>query len=154
MSPDALAHPANAGLRRRYEPMNLRPDLPPITTPDQVQQPHYTLGTHPDLVSRLWEELQAGLPEDCRAVFLGVPVLIHPRTGVVFGLASGTHTYALRLPPPEYAAALQAGAVRIRHYPVGQPSFDLQDLGPDWLFCAWYKDEAAWCLAAHDYAGR
>ncbi len=134
--------------------MNLRPDLQRIARPDQVEHPHYTLGLHPDLLARLWEELQAGLPEDCRAVFLGVPVLMHPRTGVVFGLAAGTHTYALRLPPREYAAALQAGAVRIRHYPVRQPSFDLEDIGSGWLFCEWYEDEAAWCLGAYEYAGR
>ena len=154
MNPSAPDLPANAGLRRRLEPLNRRPDLPRLATPDQVAQPHYTLGTHPDLLARLWEEMQAALPTDCRAVFFGLPVLMHPDTGVVFGLAMGTHTYALRLPPREHAAALQAGADRIRHYPGNAPSIDLADIGPEWLFCRWYPDERAWCLAAYGHAGR
>jgi len=60
---------------------------------------------------------------------------MHPATGIVFGYAGGTHTYALRLPERERAEAIRAGATRIKHYPGVQRSFDLDDFGPEWVFC-------------------
>ena len=72
--------------------------MPPLASPDAFVRPHETLGTHPDLVGRLWDELPAELPVDCRVVFYGMPALMHPTTGIVLGFAGGTHTYALRLP--------------------------------------------------------
>ncbi len=83
----------------------------------------------------------------------GAPVLMHPGSGVVFGFAGGTHTYALRLPAAERAAAMLAGATRIAHYSGGQPSFDLDEIGPEWVFCKWSPGEEAWCLAAFKFAG-
>src|SRR5205809_385038 len=106
MKSACVDHPANAGLRKHLEP-RLRPAFPPFTLPDQVERPYDSLGCHPDLVARLWDELGKKLPEDCRAIFFGTPVLIHPTTGVVFAFASGTHTYAFRLPEPERDAALE-----------------------------------------------
>src|SRR3989304_2688537 len=96
-----LDHPANGGLRRRLEPWHQQPNMSPLTSPDQVVRPYETLGTHPDLVARLWDELQSKLPVDCRVIFCGTPALVHPTTGIVFAFAGGTHTYALRLPEPE-----------------------------------------------------
>jgi hypothetical protein len=126
--------------------------MAPITSPDQVVRPYESLGTHPDLVARLWDELQSKLPVDCRVIFYGTPVLMHPTTGIVFAFAGGTHTYALRLPEPERAQAIYAGATRVKHYPGRQPSFDLDDIGPAWVFCSWFPNEEAWCLAAFEYA--
>ncbi len=145
-------HPANAGLRQHFEPTHLKPGLPRIATPDQVVRPYDSLGTHPDLVARLWDELPSQLPVDCRAVYCGVPALRHPQTGIVFGFAGGTHTYALRLPLTQFAAALAAGAKRIAQYPVRQPSFDLDTIGPEWVFGSWLKGEKEWCLAAYEHA--
>lgn len=147
-----LDHPANAGLRRYREPRHQRSDVAPLAFPDEVQHPHYTLGTHPDLVARLWDELGKVLPVDCRAIFYGGPALIRPDTGIVFGFAGGTHTYALRLPPTERLEALRLGAARVAHYP-HQPSFDLNQIGEGWVFCRWFKPEEAWCLAAYTFAG-
>jgi len=127
--------------------------MPALTFPELVADPHYTLGTHPDLVERLWDELGKALPEDCRAVFFGGPALVHPGTGIVFGFAGGTHTYALRLPDAERAAAIALGATRIKHYP-GAPSLDLASIGEAWVFCGWYRGEDAWVRAAYDLAGR
>lgn len=92
MNPAALDHPANAGRRRRFGSRELRQGLLPLALPDQIEQPYMALGTHPDLVARLWDELQAQLPTDCRAVVYGTPALMHPTTGIVFGFANGTHT--------------------------------------------------------------
>jgi hypothetical protein len=126
--------------------------MAPLATPDQVVRPYESLGTHPDLVARLWDELQSALPLDCRVIFYGVPALMHPTTGIVFGFAGGTHTYALRLPGAIRAEAIVAGATRIKHYPVRQPSFDLDEIGPEWVFCGWFPGEDAWCLSAFEYA--
>jgi hypothetical protein len=64
-----------------------------------------TLGAHPDLLARLWDELGGALPVDCRWIVFGTPVLVHPKTGMLFGFGGGTHTYAFRLPPRERDAA-------------------------------------------------
>jgi GNAT superfamily N-acetyltransferase len=147
-----LGNPANAGLRR-YRESTLRPGMAAVTSPEAVARPYDTLGTHPDLVARLWDELGAALPVDCRAIFYGAPALIHPVTGTVFGFAGGTHTYALRLPGAERLRALQLGAARVTHYPSGA-SLDLDEIGEEWMFCRWYRDEEAWCRAAYEHAGR
>ena len=152
--PERINHPANAGLRRHFEPSFQRPNLAPLAGPDAVARPYEALGSHPDLVARLWDELQRALPVDCRVIFYGIPALMHPTSGVVFGFAGGTHTYALRLPEPVRTEAIGLGATRIKHYPVRQPSFDLADVGPEWVFCGWFTNEEAWCLAAFEYAAQ
>lgn len=153
MDTSPLDHPANAGLRRRHEPWHAPEKIPALAHPDEIARPYESLGTHPDLVARLWGELPSKLPVDCRRVFYGLPVLMHPDTGIVFGFAGGTHTYALRLPETTRAEAIRAGAVRIKHYPAGQPSFDLDDIGQEWVFCEWLPGEEAWCHAAYGHAG-
>ena len=145
--------PANAGLRRYREPRHQKSGLAAVAFPETVERPYDTLGTHPDLVARLWDELGKVLPVDCRAIFSGCPALIHPETGIVFGFAGGTHTYALRLPEAERLRALQVGVPRVKHHP-DQPPLDLNHIGPEWVFCGWYRDEEAWCRAAYDYASR
>jgi hypothetical protein len=145
-------HPANAGLRRYLEP-RMRAGFPPVASPDEVERPYETLGTHPDLVSRLWVELGRTLPEDCRGVFFGAPALIHPESGIVFAFAGGTHTYAFRLPEVERNTALEAGASRVMRYP-GGASVDLNDVGEEWIFGWFYSTEESWCRAAFDHASR
>jgi hypothetical protein len=146
-----INNPANAGLRRYFEPRFQQKGVSCLASPEDVSHPYYTLGTHPDLVARLWDELGNILPADCRAAFFGNPALIHPETGIVFGFAGGTHTYSLRLPAAQRLQATGIGAKRVKHYP-GQPSFDLDQIGEEWVFCGWFKDEEAWCRAAYEYA--
>lgn len=113
-----------------------------MTAPADVVDPYYRLGTHPDLVARLWDELGGVLPVDCRGVFYGTPALIRPDTGIVFGYAGGTHNYALRLPPPKREEAMREGATPAR-----------EGLGPEWVAGGWRAGEAGWCLAAYHFAG-
>ena len=143
-------HPANAALARYFAARG-RPEQSAVAKPEDVQDPYYSLGTHPDLVARLWEELGKALSVDCRAVFYGTPALIHPTTGVVFAFAGGTHTYALRLPEPEREEALRAGAQRIMTYPKS-PALDVSQFGDEWVLCRWFADEDAWCRAAFELA--
>ena len=145
-----LSHPANAGLLAYLGPRAGK-DAPASQSPDSVSDPYYTLGTHPDLVEWLWETLSGKIPRACRWVVYRTPALVHPETGVIFGWAGGTHTYALRLPPALFAEAVRAGAKRVYRYPGGHV-IDLESIGPGWVFGDWNKPEADWCLAAYEYA--
>lgn len=129
-----------------------RPEFPAVARPDEFVRPYEQLGTHPDLVVRLWDELTVLLPGDCRFVLFGRPVLLHPESEVAFGLALGTQAYALRLPEVVLAEAIAAGASRVHRYP-GRSPFDLDVIGPEWMFCNWHRDEDRWCLAAYELAG-
>src|SRR5690242_2412503 len=73
---------------------------PPPLSQDvaEVSNPYYGLGTHPDLLARLWE-LDETLPQRCRWVFWGKPSLVHPVTGVVFAVGFGTIGCVMRQSP-------------------------------------------------------
>ena len=147
MTPEAA--PANALLlryfRNRSKQYNYR-------VPTEVH------GTHPDLVMRLWDELGKQLPEDCHAVVYGSPVLIRPSSGIIFAFAGGTHTYAFRLPPDIREIAMKAGATRVYHYraypelKMEASTFDLADIGDEWVFGGWLNGEDDWIKAAYDFA--
>jgi hypothetical protein len=128
--------------------------------PEDVDDPYLTLGAHPELVERLWDELPKNLPQDCRWVVYGTPALVHPSTGIIFGFGGGTHTYALRLPPAVIGTARGAGATTVHSYPaypelgIAASNLDLADIGPQWVFGHWHQDELRWCLAAYEYAGK
>jgi len=150
MELEDLRQPANAALCLYLEGRG-RTNLPPLARPDEVPRPYDTLGTHPDLVARLWDELAASLPTDCRFVVFGTPALVRPDSGIVFGFAGGTHTYALRLPDDVRRDALAAGAKRVMTYPRQAP-FDLDAIGPEWVFGAWLRGEDLWGRAAYEFA--
>jgi hypothetical protein len=152
----SLDQPANAGVLGSLRQSSwgrawLAAGQPPSAAPAVVPAPYYQLGTHPDLVARLWAGLGAQLPEDCRRVVYGRPALVHPRTGVVFAFAVGTGPYALRLPEPERRAALGAGAARVHVYADGT-RLALDDVGAEWVFGRWLAGEERWCLAAYRFA--
>jgi hypothetical protein len=128
------------------------PDLPVIARPEQIIRPYDQLGTHPDLVARLWDELGGVLPEDCRYVVYGRPALVHPGSGIIFAFAGGTHTYGLRLPEALAEEAIRAGASRFIRYP-DQTSFDVTGFGPGWILGNWLRQEPTWCRSAYDHAG-
>ena len=125
-------------------------DMLPDQSLDSVADPHFGLGTHPDLIERLWK-LNASLPEDCRWVVYGKPALVHPKAGIVFGFATGTLGYVLRLSEPHRAEADRLGA-KVRVELRGRDAFDLSLAGPEWRFGKWFDQEAAWCRAAYDRA--
>ena len=140
---------ANAGLLRYFQ--------------RRAKQYHYFVvsepkGTHPDLVERLWDELGKLLPDDCHAVVYGSPVLLRKSSGIIFAFAGGTHTYAFRLPPDVREAAIKAGATRVYHYraypelKIEASTFDLADVGDEWVFGGWLKGEEDWIKAAYDFA--
>jgi len=69
----------------------IRPDPPMSESLDEVADPRYGLGSHPDIID--------ALPQRCRWVFWGGPALVHPATGVVFARGFGTIGYVMRLLP-------------------------------------------------------
>ena len=158
-------HPANVGILAYLESqdrlLNSASEARhiPSCTPASVKQPYMKLGCHPDLVTRLWDELTVKLPIKCQWIVYGTPVLVNPSSGVIFAFGGGTHTYAFRLPPKEQQEAIQAGAKRVYQYPAN-PSLkakasmlDLDIIGKEWVFGFWLKGEEDWCLAAYDFAG-
>ena len=108
------------------------------------------LGTHPDLIERLFL-LNRLLDEDCRWTIHRRLALVHPRSGIAFAFAFGTIGYALRLPPPELAAAVAAGAGPLPKS--GDPTHDIAALGPGWVYGVWHPDEPGWCHAGYKAAG-
>jgi hypothetical protein len=121
--------------------------------PASVQDPYYSLGSHPDVVERVWDVLGKSLPEDCRWVVRGTPALVHPRTGVVFALALGTR-YALRLTEDTLGQALLAGAPTEVQWTSGGELNAPSDLGEEWVLGSWLKGEMEWCQKAFEEYGK
>jgi len=146
-----FGHPANAGilrhLKRNWD--GSRPEH--LSRPPDVRD-LYGLGTHPDLVDRLWKGITSKLPEDCAWVVCARPTLVHSVSGIIFGFAIGTHAYALRLPESMRKQAEIISPKRVFQYPDGD--VDLDEIGVEWIFGGWLKGEEDWCLAAWEWAGK
>jgi hypothetical protein len=115
---------------------------------DAVADPYYRCGCHPDIVERLWNQLGAALPADCRCIVHGTPALAHPGTGVIIGVGIGTQ-YGLRVPAPLVRQAVQAGAMKSTRWSGGATMAIDAELGEDWVFGAWLAAESGWCDAAY-----
>ena len=145
---------ANAPVLRFLEARARQFNFPPQPVEIQPASMPRPFGTHPDLSERLWLGITRRLPIDCRWVVHGTPVLVRPSSGVIFGMAFGTSTYALRLPPDERARALASGAKRSYTYTANEAmkvrelTIDLSDIGEEWVFGGWLPAEEEWCLAA------
>jgi hypothetical protein len=171
-----FTHPANAALVSYLRQRGHGRRAPPDCSPETLGNLYFNLGTHPDIVERLWHELGGRLPP-CAWVVYGTPVLVHLAIGVLFAFAQGTGPYALRLPPKERAKALAAarrkaeqhaeehglqGAARERYLAIQSGRvweyvdgevLDLNDISEEWVFGRWLGREAAWCKSAFDFAG-
>ena len=61
--------------------------------PGRDRDPYLEAGHHPDMVECVGDGLRANLPESCRVLGLGNPVLAHLRVGAVLALPRNTaHT--------------------------------------------------------------
>ena len=120
--------------------------------PSETDDPYYELGTHPDLVEVLWDKLTANIPIDTRWVIHGRPVLVHPETSTIFAFATGTHTYAFRIPFELRQKAKAAHASQQYKYPDGSV-LDLTKYDADWVFGRIIDDEEELCLTAFQSAG-
>jgi hypothetical protein len=129
------------------------PPVPASESPQSVNP--MGLGTHPDIVERLWK-IGRSLPTDCAWVALRRPVLAHAATGIIFGLGVGTLGYALRL-PPELAGEAEASGAQQARSGLGvkkDETYSLTDYGPDWWFGRWHEDEdRRWSQGAYVHFG-
>jgi len=107
------------------------------------------LGTHPDVVDRLWDALNAALPSDCRWLVFDSPALVHPESGVILAAAVGTQ-YALGLVASDAAMAVEAGAELVHHFRTVDTTLDLPaTFGPGWVFGRFDDREPGWLLASY-----
>ena len=121
-----------------------RPPPPLSQSLDQVADPFYGLGTHPDIVDQLWQ-IDHSLPQSCRWVVWGNPALVHPITGVIFAVGFGTIGIVVRLPPD------QRGSASARRPTNPGQHNDISSAGPEWRFLN--SAQADLCRAAYDFAG-
>jgi hypothetical protein len=122
-------------------------ELPALST-GRPRDPYMEQGCHPDIVVRVWDELGAALPRDCRAQANGIPVLAHPDSDRIFAAARGT-AYALWLTPEDFAAAAEAGAATVMTWSGGSTTDLAQRAGPGWIWGRWYQPEPQWVHAAY-----
>jgi hypothetical protein len=108
----------------------------------------FHLGTHPDIVERLWDVLSRGLPADTRRLVFDGPALVHP-SGVLLAAGVGTQ-YVLRLLEPDRALAIQAGAEVVHHFRTVDTTLDLAaTFGPEWVFGRFDEREPGWLLDSY-----
>jgi hypothetical protein len=138
-------HPANVTLLRTMRAGN--PDAKPIRTPDEVPDPYFECGAHPDIVEHVWERIGTRLPKEARCLLFGTPALVQPTSGVVLVICMGT-AYFLRVPSARRGDALAAGSLQS----IGWNPHDVRDLekdyGEDWFVGGSEGDEVTWCTEA------
>jgi hypothetical protein len=139
------SHPLNQKLMSRKK----MPGVPAIGPPDAHPDPYMQLGSHPDVVQRVWDDLGGALPVDCRAIVYGTPGLVQPHSGVVLAMAYGT-AYAIRVPTQLIAAAYKAGCKAEQSWTPGGKTIIEEEFGCGWVFGAWVEEESKWLLAAYD----
>ena len=115
-----------------------------IASPHSVADPYQVQGSHPDIVQRVWDELGAGLPVECRCLVYGTPALVQDRSGVIIAICNGTQ-YNLRLTTDDLLEACAKGASTRTRWSDGTEMDSTADLGSNWIFGGWFKDEERWC---------
>lgn len=126
------SHPANAGVVAELR----RPGRPVARLePPAGVDPFMDLGCHPDTVSRVWTTIGERLPAVSRCLLYDTPALVHPRTGVALGFASGM-TCFFRVPP------------RRLRLVAAQRIDSAEHLGDDWVEDPGGDAMITWCREA------
>jgi hypothetical protein len=146
----SIEHPANVRVIAHLSAR--RAQAPLLAEPDSVELPYYHLGSHPDIVERVWDELAAPFPQEARKIVCGTPGLVHPDSGAIFALAYGTR-YVLRLPGGLAEEAVRAGAPTLMRWSGGEETNAREALGEGWVFGAWLNREPEWLQQAYDIVG-
>jgi len=122
-----------------------------FAAPESAADPYLGLGSHPDVVARLWDQLGSSLPADCRGIVCGTPALVHARSGTILAFALGTQ-YALRLPDGRVAEAERLGLQTVTRWAGGSTTGARSEFGPGWTFGRYRPEEAVWLREAFDLA--
>ena len=117
---------------------------PIISAWDSVADPYIHQGSHPDIVSFVWNKIGSALPEDSRCLVYGTPALAHPTTGIILAFCNGT-SYCIRLSEELLEEALKSGATTYQKWSSGGDMDTLRDLGPNWVFGSFSDNEIEWC---------
>jgi hypothetical protein len=147
----SLGDPRNAGVVRHLEVRNELKFPPCMRCVECPRDPYWNLGSHPDIVQHLWNELSSALPSDCRCIVFGTPALVAPMSGIVLAHAFGTK-YVLRLSRDSMNEALGGGAESSVTWAGGQVTDLKREYGDDWVFGGWLKQEPAWLLGVYRLA--
>jgi len=130
----------------------VRADPPLSQSLDEVPDPWFGLGTHPDIIEVVWK-LDGSLPNRCRWVLWGYPALVHPETGIVFAVGFGTigiilrlSLDALRAADPQVVSAIKRGNFA--------RTYDIASAGPEWRFISPGPAAITMCREAYDFAGK
>jgi hypothetical protein len=143
-----IAHPENANVLRYLS--RGKPTAAAHAPWDSVEDAYYGCGCHPEIVERVWDQIGAALPSDCRCLVHGTPALVHPKARVILAIGIGTK-YGLRLPGTLATEATKMGAKTYTVWSLGLGDMDIRrDLGEDWVFGAWLADELSWCRRVYE----
>ena len=122
----------------------------PVLLPcDGLPDPYLQCGCHPDVVGRLWDQIGAALPADCRSLVYGNLALVHPASGVILAVGSGT-TYILRIPSWLISDVIGSGAKVGMEFIAGQEINLQQILGEGWVWGHFSPGEISWCRGAYE----
>ncbi len=149
----AVEDPRNAGVLGRVNELKFPACLRPVEIP---RDPYWHLGSHPDVVEYVWNELGGKLPEDCRCIVYGSPGLVAPRSGVLLAQSFGTQ-YILRVPHDAMPEALRAGAKTQMTWSNKSVTDLTREYGGDWVFGNYADRLRDWLLEVHnavEHAGR
>lgn len=146
-----LSHPSNKKVVSYLSKRNPTAALT-VLPEDSTRDPYMHLGSHPDIVDRLWKGIGATLDSDCRLIVCGTPALVQPETGIILAIALGTQ-YCLHLPEPQFKNALALGAQTTTKWGSGRQTNLAEECGEDWIFGKWLKDEMEWCQQAYQVFG-
>jgi len=143
---------SNAGVLRylgdRDDPASVSIERPDDSTDT------WRLGAHPDVVARLWVDLNAALPADARLLVAGGAALAHPESGEILAVALGTQ-YALRVADARLPAALDRGFETRHTFKTVGRTLDLAEtFGVGWILGRHDADEPAWLAERYIEAGR
>jgi hypothetical protein len=142
-----IEHPFNIKVLQ-YLSSGKKTESPSFASPDSVPDPYMRQGSHPDIVQRVWDEIGTSLPVDCRCLIYGTPALIHSKSGVILAICNGTQ-YNLRLTAVDFRDAIDKGVPTITKWSTGKEMNSIIDLGEDWIFGSWSKNEIEWCHATY-----
>ncbi|MDR3576473.1 MAG: hypothetical protein P4L50_21620 [Anaerolineaceae bacterium] len=141
-----ISHPANSNVIAYLNRRN--PQAPVVAAFDSRPNPYFALGSHPDIVERVWRQIGAAMPSECRFIVCGTPALVQPESGILFAFALGTQ-YCLRLPADLIETARLAKAKTSTRWSNGKVQDVRNDLGPGWIFGGWMEAEIDWCKASY-----
>jgi hypothetical protein len=141
------SHPWNQGVLNHLR--SKREGNAAISPPDRHPDPYMKAGSHPDVVSYVWDTLGASLPVDCRAIIYGTPGLVQPEAGLILTLSYGT-SYVLKIPVESMDDALKAGCTVVRQWTGGEITDLSRRFGAGWVFGAYGKKETGWLRRSFD----